>query len=192
MTTTKPSKGPKLDAKERDVHIIKVTSDGALSRMMANHAPEDMVLEEAAKRVGNPKKTDIVVFNRKPWHMVKGRLRPHPQVHVEDHDTILKISFKRQERPCWWSEQAFNITRIEHSHHVPAASGASQAGSGVSDYPFATGQTPLPGQQERGNDGEPIFVVRCSPIVAGAVGQTYKINFSMGGEDIDPDMEGTP
>jgi len=33
--------------------------------------------------------------------------------------------------------------------------------------------------------------VRCPPIAAGAVGQTYKINFFMG-EDIDPDMEGTP
>ena len=106
MITTKTSKGPKLDAKERDVHIIKVPSEGPLARMMADHAPQEKILQEAAKHVGHPKKTDIVVFDHKPWHMVNDQLRPHPQVHLEDKETILKISFKQQERACWWSEQA--------------------------------------------------------------------------------------
>ena len=184
MNVTTKSKGPKLDAKERDVHIIKVTSEGAVARMMADHAPQEQILQEVAKHVGRPKKTDIVVFDHKPWHVVNGRLRAHPQVHLEDNETILKISFRQQERACWWSEQAFRITRIEPSHHSPSASGAP-------DYPFAAGQLPLPGQQEVDHDGQPIFVVRCAPIVAGAVGQTYKIHFFMD-EDIDPDMEGTP
>jgi hypothetical protein len=181
---TRTSKGPKLDPKERDVRIIKVTSDGALGRMMADHAPQEQILKEAAKHVGQPKKTDIVVFDHTPWHVVNGRLRPHPQVHLEDNETIFKISFKQQERPCWWSEQEFRITRIEPSHHSPAVSGGA-------DYPFATGRPPLPGQPELDHDGQPIFVARCPPIVAAAVGQTYKIHFFMG-EDIDPDMEGTP
>jgi hypothetical protein len=152
--------------------------------MMADHAPQEQILQEAAKHVGRPKKTDIVVFDHKPWHMVNNRLRPHPQVHLEDQETILKISFKQQERACWWSEQPFRITRIDPSHH-------STPGSNAPDYPFATGQAPLPGQPELDHDGQEIFVVRCPPIKAGAVGQTYKINFFMG-EDIDPDMEGTP
>ena len=194
MTVTKTSKGPKLDPKERDVQIIKVASDGALGRMMADHAPQDQILKEVAKHVGRPKKTDIVVFDHKPWHMVNGRLLPHQQAHLEDRDTILKISFSQQERACWWSEQAFRITRIEPSHHSTPVQTTSVSGaphSPAADYPFATGQPPLPGQPEGDRDGQPIFVVRCPPIVAGAVGHTYKINFFMG-EDIDPDMEGTP
>jgi len=185
VNITKKSKGPKLDPKERDVHIINVTPEGAMARMMADHAPQERILEEAAKHAGRPKKTDVVVFDHRPWHMVNGRLRPHPQVHHEDSETILKISFKQQERACWWSEQPFKITRIEPSAHH------STSGSSTPDYPFATGQTPLPGQPELDHDGQEIFVVRCPPIVAAAVGQTYKINFFMG-EDIDPDMEGTP
>jgi len=184
VNTTKTSKGPKLDPKERDVHIIKVSSDGAVGRMMTDHAPQDQILKEVAKHVGRPKKTDIVVFDHKPWHVVNGRLLSHPQAHVEDPETILKISLSQQERACWWSEQPFKITRVEHSHH-------STPGPSAADYPFATGQPPLPGQPELDPDGQEIFVVRCPPIKPEAVGRTYKINFFMG-EDIDPDMEGTP
>ena len=48
----------------------------------------------------------------------------------------------------------------------------------------------LLGGAMRGPVGSP-FVVRAAPIVQEAIGQMYKINFFMG-EDIDPDMEGTP
>jgi hypothetical protein len=197
MTVAKLSTGPKLDAKEKDVHIIKLAPDTVIARMMANHAPKEQILGEASKHVASAKKTDIVVFDHQPWHVVKGLMRPHPQVHIDDPETILKISFKQQERPCWWSEHAFTITRIEpSSHHGPAAPGPPAApppvaASGAPDYPFATGQVPMTGQQELAHDGQPIFVVRCAPIVAGAIGHTYKITFNIG-EDIDPDMEGTP
>ena len=36
-----------------------------------------------------------------------------------------------------------------------------------------------------------LYTVRATPIVSRAVGITYKITFNIG-EDIDPDMEGTP
>lgn len=186
MTVTATlSTGPKLDKKiEKGVHIIKVPPKASLAETLGNHASEAELLSEAAKHVGKPAKTDIVVFDHKPWHVLNGQLRPHPQVHTEDKKTILELSFEAQDRAVWWSEQPFRITRVNRSpHHLVVA--------GSPDYPFDPPQPPYDAKPEQDDQLRTIFVVRSTPIVKPSIGQMYKISFFMD-EDIDPDMSCTP
>jgi hypothetical protein len=184
MITTAPlSIGPRLDTAEKGVHIIKLVPTAALAEVM-NATPTDAQLTEACLHVGKPAPTDIVVFDHQPWHVVNGQLKAHPQVHIDHPETILTISFSARERPVWWSEEPFTIKGIQRSHH-----GTSVAGS--PDYPFDAGVMPLAAQAERDLHGRPVFVARATTILKASVGQTYKINFSMG-EDIDPDMSCSP
>ncbi len=181
MTATATrSTGPKLRKADKGVHIIKLSLATVLAGMTVKNPSKAQRLSEAAKHVGKPTKTDIVVFDHKPWHVVKRQLRPHPKVHKEHKETILHLSFKARNRAVWWSEDPFRITRIERSPNFPLVTGSSP-------YPFNP-QAPLnDAQTEQDDDGRDIFDVRSSPIVRKSIGQMYKISFFMD-EDIDPDM----
>jgi hypothetical protein len=37
-------------------------------------------------------------------------------------------------------------------------------------------------------NGDPIFVAKSEPPIATSDGHTYKVNFTIGGQSIDPDM----
>ena len=177
------STGPKLEKTEKSVHIIKLSEETALAGL-SGHPSQHQVLSAAAKHVGTPKKTDIVVFEHKPWHVVNGELRAHPQVHIDFPETILALSFAAQDKAVWWSEQPFTITGIERSPHYPPVHGSP-------NYPFSASTPPFDARPEQDQAGQPIFVVRTTPIVKESIGQRYKINFFMG-EDVDPDMSCTP
>jgi hypothetical protein len=97
---------------------------------------------------------------------------------------VLKISFSAGQRAVWWSEEPFTITSIRRSDHHPIATGSP-------DYPFDGPPPPYAAERERDLAGRDLFAVRANPIVKGAIGQQYKIEFFMD-ETIDPDMEGAP
>jgi hypothetical protein len=178
------STGPKLGKTDKGVHIIRLSPEAAFAEVIGKNPSKEQLLAEAAKHVGAPAKTDIVVYDHKPWHVVNGQLRPHPQVHDEDKKTILNLSFKDQDKAVWWSEQRFSITRINRSPHHPAVAGSPE-------YPFNPPARPYDAQLEQDDHGRTIFVVRATPIVEKSIGQMYKISFFME-EDIDPDMSCTP
>ena len=183
ITTAPPSTGPKLIHPEQGVHIIKLVPDAALAAAMSK-TPTDAQLTEASQHVGKPAKTDIIVFDHQPWHVVNGQLKAHPRVHVDYPETILKISFGAKERAVWWSEQPFTITAVNRS--------AAPTVHGSPDHPFDGPPPPYVGLPETDLAGHTtIWAVRAKPIVKEAVGQRYKITFFMD-ESIDPDMEGTP
>ena len=183
ITTAPLSTGPKLAHPEKGVHIIKLVPDAALAAAMPK-TPTDAQLTEASLHVGKPAKTDIIVFDHQPWHVVNGQLKAHPRVHVDYPETILKISFGAKERAVWWSEQPFTIKSVKRST-PPAVHGSP-------DHPFDGPPPPYVASSEAALAGNAtIWVVRAKPIVNEAVGQRYKITFVMD-EDIDPDMEGTP
>ena len=179
ITTVALSAGPKPNQAEKHVHIIKLVPDAELAAEMPA-TPTDGQLTEASRHVGRPAKTDIVVFDHQPWHVVHGELRAHPQVHIDHPETILQISFSRKERAVWWSEQPFTITSVSRSSHHPLVSGSP-------DHPFDGPPPPYAATAEADLAGRPMWAVRANPIVKESVGQMYKINFFMG-EDIDPDM----
>jgi hypothetical protein len=174
------STGPKLGKTDKGVHIIRLSAEAEYAEAIGKSPSEEQLLSEAAKHVGAPSKTDIVVYDHKPFHVVNGELRPHPQVHDEDKDTILNLSFKDQDKAVWWSEQAFRITRINRSPDRKVVAGSPE-------YPFNLAP-PYDAQTERDEHGRAIFVVRATPIVKTSIGQMYKISFFMEKEDIDPDM----
>jgi hypothetical protein len=196
ITSLRLSAGPKKNAKELHVHIIKLNDDSP----HAPGGPSAAKLAEAAALVGNPAETDIIVFHHEPWQMVNGQLIAHPLVHIRFPSSILKVSYSAKERVVWWSEQSFRITGIHPSSvpHGPAAGGAPAAAASA-----AGGQAPAPANpfdgppppydaiQEADASSGMIWTVRAMPIVQAAVHNTFKITFNIG-EDIDPDMEGTP
>jgi len=185
ITTAPPSAGPKRQANDVPVHIIKLVEDPPQPGPPGGLPPG---LGEAARHVGKPAVTDVIVFAHRPWHCVNGQLMPHPEVHTTHPETVLKVSLGKKERAVWWSEQAFTITSIHPSHHGAGAGAAAPAPT----YPFDGPPPPYAAQPEMDAAGQKtIFLVRANPIVAAAVGHIFKITFNIG-EDIDPDMEGTP
>jgi hypothetical protein len=194
ISSQRLSAGPKKNAQELHVHIIKLDDDSPA----ASGGPSAAKLAEAAALVGKPAETDIIVFAHQPWQMVNGQLIPHPLVHTMYPQTILKVSYSAKERVVWWSEQSFRITGINPSTlHGPAAGGApagaaaSAAGGQAPANPFDGPAPPYDAIQEADAAAGTIWAVRAVPIVQAAVHHTYKITFNIG-EDIDPDMEGTP
>jgi hypothetical protein len=179
ITTAPLSAGLKPAKAEKHVHIIKLVPDAALAAAMPK-TPTDSQLTEASRHVGKPAKTDIVVFDHQPWHVVNGELKAHPKVHVDYPETVLEISFGRKERAVWWSEQPFTITSVRRSDHHPAVHGSPV-------HPFDGPPPPYDARPEMDLAGQPIWAVRANPIVKESIGQMYKINFFMG-ENIDPDM----
>jgi hypothetical protein len=135
MTTagTTQSSGPAFELKVKPVQIvfieeaIEIGSDGE---------PTAIGVAAVHDHIGGPDalgRTDVVVFNGQPWHMVDGTPKSHPKVHIDFPDTILNLSVTGGERACWWSQQDFTIDSIalsrDHVHGGAAVSTASAASS---------------------------------------------------------------
>jgi hypothetical protein len=182
--TVDRSIAPKLAPRiEVGVNILKLP-DRAVVEATCGSSSEEVVMAAAAKLAGPGKKTDIVVFHHRPWHRVGGKLLPHPEAHTIDPETILRISFHLKERPVWWSTEPFTILDIRPSgHHGAVAPGTPINPFQATAFPYRAEEEPTLGTM--------LYTVRATPIVSEAVGTTYKITFNIG-EDIDPDMEGTP
>ena len=174
------STGPKVPdvQKNKRVHILQLSMDGGES----SASPPDSAIEDVAKQIGPPKPTDIIVFDHQPWHFAGGALRSHPRVHVDYPETILQLSISRGETAVWWSEENFTITDIDYSHHAPRAAEAPK-------NPFSA---PLETRPEDDGSGKRIYVARSTVPVPKSKGQMYKIKFTIGGENIDPDMSCNP
>jgi hypothetical protein len=204
MTATRDTTGaePALGATEQGVLIIHLDPAVAASEIH-NGQPTPLGLQLAGQQVGMTKPTDVIVFAARPWHVagVPSALRPHPQVHIDHPETILRLRVGK-DTACWWSRTEFEITDIAlHSHPAPAAGAAAPAPPAHTGSASASSaslpEPPAP---------YPFFErVKCVPIknAAGAVirwearstvpvplsnDQTYKITFKIGGQTIDPDM----
>jgi hypothetical protein len=184
MTVTVPnSDGPKLDPRtDVGVRIIKLPPRAEVAGMAGSNPSEKEIMAAASKIAGPAKKTDIVVFDHKPWHKVNGELHPHPQVHIDDPETILAVSFSRKDRPVWWSTEPFTITTVKPSPHHGSVATAPQ-------NPFDGPSAPYVAGQEPGITS--VWSVRAPQIVAQSIGHMYKITFFMD-ETIDPDMSCNP
>ena len=76
------SRGPLLAAGDKGVHIIFIPAGIGSGDPGADGLPTAPQLAEAASCIGTPKKTDVIVFAGRPWHLAGGLLLPHPQVHA--------------------------------------------------------------------------------------------------------------
>jgi hypothetical protein len=183
--TVTPSVGPRLDLRtEVGVRIVKLPSRAELAASLGCDPSDAAVMVRAATLATPAQRTDIVVFDHQPWHKVGSKLLPHPQVHIDHPETILKLSHKKKEVAVWWSEQPFTVTAMRRSDHHPAVAGSPASAFEGPPPPYeATSEQDLAGRQ--------VWAVRTKPIVQEAVHQMYKVNFLIG-ENIDPDMEGAP
>ena len=175
-TTEELSRGPVLV--ERAVHII-IIPDGVAGVSRSSEAmPNDAQLAEAAKyvNIGNPALTDVIVFAGRPWHFADGKMRKHPDVHLDFPTTVLELNVGRDEKALWWSESPFAITQIVSRDPLVQA-----------PYPFTV--EPVT-RQEEGVDhpARTIHVARSTVPVEGARGHEYKITFTVNGRSIDPNM----
>jgi hypothetical protein len=183
--TVTPSAGPKIDLRtEVGVRVVKLPSRAELAASLGCDPADAAVMTLAASLATPAQNTDIVVFDHRPWHKVGPELKAHPQVHIDHPETILRLSFKRQQVAVWWSERPFSVTSVRRSDHHPAVTGSPAS-------PFDGPPPPYAATQEMDIAGRQVWAVRTNPIVQQAIGQMYKINFFIG-EDIDPDMEGAP
>lgn len=172
--------GPTFGPGEIGVHIIYVPDEVVLAELhgaSVGAPPIAMAtLKMVEKHVGRPAVTDIIVFAGQPWHYANGALRPHPQVHIDYPETVLRIRRQKQERAVWWSERPFEILKVRPE--PPVRDDAAL-------YPFTTA---VRTSDEPGTDHQMIYVARSSVPVVGADFQEYKIEFRMEGRDIDPNM----
>ena len=180
------SRGPVLAAGDKGVHIIFIPDGIGSGDPGADGLPTAPQLAEAASCIGTPKKTDVIVFAGRPWHLAGGLLLPHPQVHALVPETVLDLFIDRGEKAVWWSEGEFNITEIEeeaHNHDPAAAPGpAQQPAPPPFDIPVTQLETDVEGLAPM------IHVARSTVPVEGARGHEYKITFVRNGVPIDPNM----
>ena len=137
--------------------------------------------------------TDIVVFAGKPWHMAglpghQREPREHPQVHIDFPDTILVISIQPPQSAVWWSEVPFTITSIKPSALDHKNRWYPEAKTKAPDNPFAPNGPAIPETRTERVNGRDLYVARSAVPVADSNGHMYKIEFTMGGKSIDPDM----
>src|SRR5437868_9325179 len=131
-------------ANEKHVRIIFVSVETVLHDMHASSLGSGPVtaatLAHVAKHIGRAEPTDVVVFNKQPWHFAghgnDKQLRAHPQVHHDFPETILVL--KPNEEAVWSSDRAFTITLVkpsgDPSHPHP---GFPEGPPPFPDYPFA-------------------------------------------------------
>jgi hypothetical protein len=174
IMTVALSTGPVLAAEERGVHIIFVSEDTVPCGSPGNPTEQELKLVAQPQYIGFPAPTDIIVFCGLPWHFAGGKLKKHPDVHTSNPETVLKLDRRTRDRPVWWSEMPFTITKIEKENPKDPTLAASP-------FPVApvTSDTDTIG----------LFVARSPVPTSNAYGQGYKITFTMNGSTIDPNMD---
>ena len=180
--------GPKLEDSELGVHIIYVPDWCG-----GEHAGA-AALSQIASQIGNPEPTDIVVYKGQPLHSAglpghKKEPREHPKVHIDFPATILVISIEPPQSAVWWSEENFTITSIKPSGltHQHKHSCYPEADTIAPTYPFAD-DPPAPPTRIETVNGRDLYVARSTVPVPASAGHMYKIEFSIAGKKIDPDM----
>ena len=170
-----PSDGPPLADTELGVHLIYVPKSCAQG------------LGQVMSCVGNPDPTDVVVYEGRPLHCTglpghkKGPL-PHPKVHVDYPQTVLVVTGANDQSVVWWSETPFTEVTVGPSPHPNRF--FPEAQTQTPKDPFGV---PLEVKTER-NGGRLLYVVRSPVPIKEAEGHMYKIEFTMEGQQIDPDM----
>jgi hypothetical protein len=178
------SRGPVLEpGVDQGVHIIFIPPDVEVDPG-PNVLPSQAELDAAAISVPSAKATDVIVFKGRPWHLVRGRLEKHPEVHGTHPETVLKVAVEHQ-KVVWWSEHDFRVTRIELHDHATAASSASVT-TAPPPKPFAEPETRREGDVE--GLAAQIHVARSTPPIRDAKTFEYKITFTRNGRTIDPNM----
>ena len=167
--------GPTLADNELGVHLIYVPKSCA-------HG-----LGQVMSCVGQPEPTDVVVYDGKPFHCAalpghrKGP-QAHPRVHEDYPQTVLVVTGAKDQSAVWWSETPFSNVTIGPSDHPNRF--FPEADTQAPKDPFGE---PLQVNTETSN-GRLLYVVRSHVPIPGAVGHMYKIEFTMEGQQIDPDM----
>lgn len=182
------SDGPDLLGNELGVHIIYVPDSRGGGQTGA------AALSQIANLIGKPDPTDIVVYKGQPLHSAglpghKKEPREHPKVHDDFPETILKISIRDGQKAVWWSEEKFTITSIKPSKHAHEHPCHPEAGGTVLN-PFDNPH--LPETRPEDVKGRVLYVARSTVPVPAAAGHMFKIEFSMAGNSIDPDMYCAP
>jgi len=171
------SRGPNLTPGiDKGVHIIFYPPEGP----GPEPSPEDLdaaasAINLAASASGqHVAPTDVVVIRDRPYHMVGGELKKHPEVHHDHPETMLDLKVEIQQG-VWWSEEAFTIERIQ-PHGTPPPNAPST--------PFPKPEA-APGPDAAGRD---IHVARSRTPDKAARGAEYKLTFNRSNRPIDPNM----
>src|SRR4051812_24600783 len=85
--------------KQKHVRIIYVpvaaVAGGIQPGALGGGIVATATLAQVAKHIGTPEATDIIVFNKAPWHFAghgtDKQLRAHPQVHIDFPETVLVV-----------------------------------------------------------------------------------------------------
>lgn len=184
MTPTRPESNEK--PKEKHIRIIYVPVEVVLADMqrdtLGTEPAGTVTLAHVAKHIGTPAPTDIVVFNKQPWHFAghgtDQRLREHPRVHRDFPETVTVL--KPGEEAVWTSDRNFQIVDAQPAGHAHPE--FIEASGPFPRYPFAN--HPIVTREE--THGR--WVAHSGVAKTDAQQHMYKIIFSIETEDIDPDV----
>lgn len=163
------------------VAVDLVVRDAAKRAAMGGEPADTATLADVAKHIGNAAPTDIVVFNRRPYHFAgplnHKELHPHPAVHLSHPETVLVL--KPGEEAVWTSDRFFEVTKAVWS-----------GGHGHPGFPeIGTPDTyPFPNRPIRADVQAGQWVAKSGEPPAGARAHMYKISFTIENDDIDPDV----
>src|SRR5262249_51004508 len=123
-----------------------------------------------------------------PWHYAglpgqSKRLLSHPRVHEQYRDTVLVVDPKKKQKVVWWSETEFSDITIAPSKHLSPL--FPKARLGGPKNPFKKELVVVPPAKP---NGKGLWVVRSTVPRKTANHHMYKIEFTMKGKKIDPDM----
>jgi len=181
------SDGPDLLDNELGVHIIYVPDSRGGGQTGA------AALSQIASQIGKPDPTDIVVYKGQPFHSAglpghKKEPKGHPQVHVDFPGTILVISIDPPQSAVWWSEAPFTITSIRRPAPGHQNRWYPEAKTKAPDNPFVPDGPAIPETRTEKVNGRDLYVARSTVPMPASDGHMYKIEFTMEGKIIDPDM----
>ena len=164
------------------VPVDVVVRDAGRRTVIGGEHADTATLADVAKHIGAPNPTDIIVFNKRPYHYAghgtDKRLRDHPQVHLDFPETVLVL--RPGEEAVWMSDRYFEVTDARwsggHGHPGFAETGTPEP------YPFP-GTRPIRAVIDAGR-----WVAHSGEPTPGARQHMYKIRFTIETDDIDPDV----
>jgi hypothetical protein len=167
-----------LTEKQKDVEIFVLAGHHGAADDVAVATLSAVIQPERVKW----RKTDFVVVGNEALYFVDWKILTHDRAHNEDPKTVLHLNFSEDEEAVWWCREEFSTTGITYSPHAQRVDSAPE-------NPFEPGnEFKRDSERKESANGNPVYVIRSGRPDPKAKGQQYKVSFSIGGFDVDPDL----
>jgi hypothetical protein len=168
--------GPAAESNVKRVHIILIGEDVSAGELSSAAASAQVA------------PTDVIVLNGSPFHFVSPEegVQSHEQAH-RFKETIVYLTVGR-DRVVWWSEKEFRITSIALAGHANEQLVAAETNPPTNPAALVPFQPPVCTAVKDAADRVLYWQARSEVPDQRAHGHQYKMSFTIGGANVDPDM----